>query len=229
MNTETTMQVVPAGTANSGGWGGFGGDGAWWIIILFLFAFVGWGGNGWGGGSGGGAQPNYTLVSDFAQVERKLDGIANGICDSTFALNNTITGGFATAELSKANQQAALMQQLAAMQAQAADCCCKTQTAIADVKYGASLNTRDLAENQNANTRAILDAIAANRLEDKNAQIAAQNQRIFALELAASQSAQNNYLISQLGYQCPKPAYVVQPPQTVSFPNNTGCGCGWNA
>lgn len=229
MNTETTMQVVPAGTANSGGWGGFGGDGAWWIIILFLFAFVGWGGNGWGGGSGGGAQPNYTLVSDFAQVERKLDGIANGICDSTFALNNTITGGFATAELSKANQQAALMQQLAAMQAQAADCCCKTQTAIADVKYGASLNTRDLAENQNANTRAILDAIAANRLEDKNAQIAAQNQRIFALELAASQSAQNNYLISQLGYQCPKPAYVVQPPQAVNFPNNTGCGCGWNA
>ena len=227
MNTETTMQVVPAGTANSGGWGGFGGDGAWWIIILFLFAFVGWGGNGWGGGSGGGAQPNYTLVSDFAQVERKLDGIANGICDSTFALNNTITGGFATAELSKANQQAALMQQLAAMQAQAADCCCKTQTAIADVKYGASLNTRDLAENQNANTRAILDAIAANRLEDKNAQIAAQNQRIFQLELAASQSAQNAYLIDQLGYHCPKAAYVVQPPQPVTFPNG-GCGCGFN-
>ena len=225
MTTETTMPVVPA-YGNGGGFGGWG-DGSFWIIILFLFAFCGngWGNNGWGGGS---AQENYVLTSDFAQVERKLDGIANGICDSTFALNNAINNGFSVAELSKANQQAALMERLANMQAQAADCCCKTQTAIADVKYGAALNTRDLAENQNANTRAILDAIAANRLEDKNAQIAAQNQRIFQLELAASQSAQNSYLISQLGYQCPKPAYVVQPPQPVTFPNG-GCNCGYNA
>ena len=26
--------------------------GAWWIIILFLFCFAGWGGNGWGGNNG---------------------------------------------------------------------------------------------------------------------------------------------------------------------------------
>ena len=224
MNTDTTMNVVPVG--NGGGFGGFGGDGAWWIIILFLFVFCGWGNN---FGGGGGAQPNYTLVSDFAQVERKLDGIANGICDSTYALNNTIVNGFATGELSKSTQQAALMDRLASMQMQAADCCCKTQTNIADVKYGASINTRDMMENQNANTRAILDAIAANRLEDKNAQIQAQQQKIFQLELAASQTAQNQYLVSQLGYQCPKAAYVVQPPQAVTFPNSNGCGCGFNA
>ena len=62
-----------------------------------------------------------------------------------------------------------------------------------------------------------------------------------ALRLAASQERQNQFLISQLGYQCPKPAYVVQPPQQVTFPtnccggvnyagynNNCGCGCGCN-
>lgn len=222
LTTDTTMQVVPAYNGG-GGFGGFG-DGSWFIIILFLFAFLGWGNGGYGGG---GVQENYVLTSDFAQVERKLDGIANGICDSTFALNNAINNGFSVAELSKANQQAALMERLANMQAQAADCCCKTQTAIADVKYGAAINTRDTIDNANANTRAILDAIAANRLEDKNAQIAAQQQRIFQLELAASQSAQNAYLIGQLGYQCPKPAYVVQPPQPVTFPNG-GCNCGYN-
>lgn len=220
MNTDTTMNVVPVG--NGGGFGGFGGDGAWWIIILFLFVFCGWGNN--FGGNGGGAQPNYTLVSDFAQVERKLDGIANGICDSTYALNNTIVNGFATGELSKSTQQAALMDRLASMQMQAADCCCKTQTNIADVKYGASINTRDMMENQNANTRAILDAIAANRLEDKNAQIQAQQQKIFQLELAASQANQNQYLINQIK-PCPIPAYQTCNPWATSGYN--GCNaCG---
>lgn len=221
LTTETTMPVVPAY-----GGGGFGldGNGSWFLIILFLFAFVGWGGG--YGGYGGGVQENYVLTSDFAQVERKLDGIANGICDSTFALNNTINNGFSTAALAGANQQAALMERLANMQAQTSDCCCKTQTGLADLKYTVSNSGRDIVENQNVNTRAILDAINANRLEDKNAQIAAQQQKIFQLELAASQSAQNAYLVGQLGYQCPKPAYVVQPPQPVTFPN--GCNCGYN-
>lgn len=226
MNTDTTMQVAPV---TSGGFGGFGGDGSWFIIILFLFAFLGWGNGGWGGYGGGGVQENYVLTSDFAQVERKLDGIANGICDSTFALNNAINNGFSVAELSKANQQAALMERLANMQAQAADCCCKTQTSIADVKYGAAINTRDVIENQNANTRAILDKMSAQELAAKDQRIADLTQRLNWAELTASQTAQNQYLVSQLGYQCPKPAYVVQPPQAVTFPNGNGCGCGFNA
>ena len=39
---QATMPVAPTGMMNSG-FGGFGGDGAWWIIILFLFVFCGWG------------------------------------------------------------------------------------------------------------------------------------------------------------------------------------------
>lgn len=198
-------EMSPADIAAVSGGNGFGGwgNGEWWIILLFLFAFNG----NWGNGYGGGAQPNYTLVSDFAQVERKLDSISNGICDSTYALNNTIVNGFASAELSKSNQHASLMDRLASMQMQEADCCCKTQTAIGEVKYGAAMNARDIIESQNAGTRAILDAIAANRLEDKNAQIAGQQQKIFQLELAASQAAQNNYLVNQLR-PCPTPAYI---------------------
>ena len=52
----TTSEMTPAdiaactGNANNNGWG-FGGDGAWWIIILLLF---GWGGRGFGNGFGGG-------------------------------------------------------------------------------------------------------------------------------------------------------------------------------
>ena len=86
----------------------------------------------------------------------------------------------------------------------------------------------------NANYRALHDEIVANRIEDKNAQIQNQQAQINALQLAASQEKQTNYLISKLGPKCPEAAYVVQPPQQVTFPTNccgtftgfNGCGCG---
>ena len=73
-----TMPVQPANT-NGGNGFGFGNDGAWWIIILFLFAFCGgWGGN-WGGNgnTGAGVVDGYVLTSDFANIERKMDGISH--------------------------------------------------------------------------------------------------------------------------------------------------------
>ena len=82
-------------------------------------------------------------------------------------------------------------------------------------------NTRDIIDNQNANYRALQDEIVANRIEDKNAQIASQQNEINALRLKASQEAQNTYLINQLK-PCPIPSYVV--------PNPNCCynTCGYN-
>ena len=116
-----TMPVAPTGMMG----GGFGGENGWWII-LFLIVLFGWGRNGYGNNNGG-VMDGYVLTSDFANIERKLDAVNSGICDSTFALNNSINGGFATAELSRANQQAALMQQLNAMQMQSQECCCENR------------------------------------------------------------------------------------------------------
>ena len=84
---QATMPVAPTGTMNSG-FGGFGGDGAWWIIILFLFVFCGWGGNGWGNNAGnsGGVVDGYVLTSDFANVERKIDSVNQGLCDGFYQL-----------------------------------------------------------------------------------------------------------------------------------------------
>ena len=144
------MLTMPVAPTNSGGNGGFGwdGNGSWFIIILFLFAFLGWGNNGWGnnGGNSGGVVDGYVLSSDFANIERKMDLINGGLCDGFYAANTTLLNGFAgvnqnmnngfqTAELSRANQQAALMQQLNAMQMQAAECCCNTQRSIEGVRY----------------------------------------------------------------------------------------------
>lgn len=258
----TTNEMSPADIAAVTGNNGemFGGNnGAFWIIILFLFAFCGWGGN-WGNGGGQPAiSENYTLISDMGQIERKIDGVYSGICDSTYALNNAITGGFAAAQSTMtqgfAGLNTGMVQQgyetrlgIQNIGSQMAQCCCDLRQQVSDVNYNMATqannvtnavntgfcqtnfnnqnNTRDLLENQNANARAILDAINANKVEALKDRIAEQNQTINALNLAASQTAQNAYLIDKLNPNpCPRPAYVVQPPQMVTFPYNNGCGC----
>lgn len=242
-----TMPVQPANTCSNGGNGwGFGGDGAWWIIILFLFVFCGWGGN-WGGNrngagtTGGSAVDGYILTSDFANIERKIDGVNNGLCDGFYQQAQLINGvqqnmsnGFMSAEISRANQQAAFMQQLFAMQMQQQNCCCETREAIQGVNYNMATqacdtrNTvqnaaRDIVDNQNQNARAILDALTAQRIEAKDAKIAEQNQQLFAAQLAASQAAQNNYLLNQLR-PTPIPAYASCNPWASG--SYAGCGCG---
>ena len=142
-----------------------GGNGMWnnewWVIILFLFAFAGgWNNNGNGGfgGSGGGyVSDNYALITDNATLERKIDGVYAGICDSTFALNNTITNGFASAQNTMTQGFAGLntalvtqgyetrnavtqdtignMQNTNLLQGAIKDCCCQTQQNIKDTQY----------------------------------------------------------------------------------------------
>lgn len=255
----TTSEMTPADfaavTGNNNN--GFGGDGSWWIIILFLFIFAGgWNNNGWGGGSGG-VSENYTLISDMGQLERKIDGVYSGICDSTFALNNSIKDGFASSTnvmtQGFAGLNTGMVQQgyetrlgLQNVGSQLANCCCDIRQQIGDVNYNianhangitnainsgfcqtnfnAQTNTRDVLENANANTRAILDAINANKVEALKDRIAEQNQTINGLQLAASQSAQNQYLINQLR-PAPVPAFNVPAPYNFG---NCGCSCGCN-
>ena len=82
---------------------GFGGDawgGIWGIIILAMVFGWGRGGFGFGGFGGGGASTDPGLqglatradVNEaiaFNGVERGISAIQQGICDSTYALNNS--------------------------------------------------------------------------------------------------------------------------------------------
>jgi hypothetical protein len=226
------------GDGNSNRGGMFGGDG-WWAIIIFALIF-GWGngGYGFGGGNSGGVADGYVLASDFANVERKIDAVNNGVCDGFYAMNTgmlngfagvtqAVTSGFSAAELARCNQQAALMQQLNAMQMQAQECCCENRQAIAQVRYDMATqacdtrNTiqnaaRDITDNQNAGTREILNFLTNNRLRE----LEAENS---TLKLAASQAAQNNYLVNTLR-PAPIPAYQVQNPYSYGTNGCGGCG-----
>ena len=258
MRGEGIVPVMEVGNNNgNGGFGGYG-NGDWaWIIVLFLI--FGWGRNGFGGGFGGnqgGVVDGYALQTDFATLERKLDSISSGICDATFALNNNLNSGFFGVQNSLtqgfAGINTALLQGNYALSSQLADCCCGVKTQLADcccriergidgINYNNALqtstlqqtlcnNTRDIIENQNANYRALHDEIVANRIEDKNAQITAQQNEINALRLAASQERQNTYLINELK-PCPSPSYIVPNPNccynygVTGFGYNSGCGC----
>lgn len=231
--TMLTMPVAPANTGNGNGFG-WGGDGAWWIVLFLIFAAFGGWGNGFGfGGGGNGVMDGYVLTSDFANVERKIDSVNQGLCDGFYQQAQLINGtnmamanGFGQAELSRANQQAALMQQLTAMQMQAAECCCNTQRSIEGVRYDMAAQacdtrntvqnaTRDIIDNANSNSRAILDFLTQSKLQD----LQSENQ---GLKLAASQAAQNSYLVSQLR-PSPIPAYTVQNPYCCN--QFAGCGC----
>ena len=236
------------GRDSNGGYGNngiFGNDWAW-IVILLLFGYGGrgFGGfGGFGGGFGGGCgapcatQADVRAAVDQQTLISKLDQQTYGLADSTYALNNAITNGFF-------GVQSSLCQGFNGISREIADCCCATQRAIDGVKYENATNTcaiqntiqnttRDVIENANANSRAILDFLT----QDKIATLTAENQ---SLKFAASQSAQNAFitanqeaqtaeLIRRLGRDCPVPAYVVPNPNccynaNVTFGN--GCGCG---
>lgn len=277
LSTDTTMMMPVAPTGMNGSNGGnncgWGNDGAWWIIILFLFAFAGgWGnnrGNNGNGSDGSGGSGGYAVTSAFDNVDRKLDGVNNGLCDGFYAmntsllngfsgvnqsignssanltqaincglngLNQTVNNGFSSAELSRANQQAALVQQLNNMAMSQQNCCCENREAIQGVNYNLATqtnalqstmckDTRDIIENANANSRAILDYLC----QDKISTLQSENQ---SLKLAASQQAQNATLQSMMTANTneilsrtaplPVPAYQVANPYTGSY---AGCGC----
>jgi hypothetical protein len=237
---------------------GFGNDGAWWIIILLLF---GWGGRGFGGGFGGygagnggcGCSPCATQADVRAAVDQqtlisKLDQQTYGLADSTYALNNTINGNFRTLDNAICSLGYNVQGGFNTLAHQLSDCCCTTQRAIDGVNYNIATQTcalqntinsttRDVIENANANSRAILDFLT----QDKIATLTAENQ---ALKFQASQTAQNAYIgatvdagvaeiIRRTGSDCPVPAYVVSAPTPVNFPTNccgqvqfANAGCG---
>ena len=222
MDGNFSLSDIAAVTDGNRNNGMFGGDWSAWIILFLLFGMFGngwggFGGFGGGGGFGGSGFQGYATRADINEgfalngLQTGINAIQQGICDSTYAVTGAIK-----------------------------DCCCTTQRAIDGVNFNMAKGfcdlsnvvnngTRDILENNNANTRAILDFLT----QDKIATLTAENQ---SLKFQASQTAQNAFitanqeaqtatLLRRLGADCPTPAYVVQPPTPVHFPYG-GCGCG---
>ena len=212
--------VMPVGPMYGNGSGGFGNwnDGSFWIIILFLFAFMG---NGWGGyGNGGQVQTQNDVQRGFDQ-QAVMTGISG--------INNAL----ATAEVSRCNAQANVMETLNNMAANFQNCCCDNRVQLADLKYTISTEAcadrqavnealRDVIASNTANTQAILDKMCQQEIDALKTQNENLRTQINLAALQASQNAQTAQIIADNGVQTqylvntlrptPVPAYTVPNP-----------------
>jgi len=215
-----SSMVMPVSPMNSGGgFGGFGGDWAWILLLLVLF-----GGNGFGGGFG--MDGIYPWMNQSNQIS---DGFRDQMLGTQIGgIQNSITSGFgdiATQLCNGFNQNAMnVLQSVNGIQSQLASCCCENRLATAqtqNVIATESAATRAAIQNQ---TQAILDKMCQQEIDNLKAQNLALQNQVNMQNLAASQTAQTAALIADNTAQTqyivnrvapyPIPAYTVANPVT---------------
>lgn len=217
--SDMVMPVQPMygyGMNNGGGFGGFGGDG-WWILILFLL--LGNGGWGMGGGFGGdglypwmnqsnqinGGFRDQMINDNVTSIRDGVYGISNQLCSGFAGVNATVNGAQNAITQQMYTNQIADMQQNFALQSQLAQCCCDNRAATADLKYTVATEAcadraaisdgiRDVITAQTANTQSILDKLCALELDGYKRENDNLRQQLNMSQLAASQSAQNAFI-----------------------------------
>lgn len=244
--TENGNMYMPVAPAYNGGNDMFGGNFAWWIIILLIFG--GWGGYGFGGnGINGGVGSEVQRGFDQSAVMNGINGLGTSLCNGFAGITQAVTNGFAQAEISANSRQMADMNQNFAVQSALQNCCCENRSATADLKYtvateacadrnAISAALRDVLEANNASTQKILDTMCQDKIDAKNETIAMLRQQLQMAEMTASQNAQTAAILANNDSQTaalerylaptPIPAYVVQNPNCCTQYNYGGCGCG---
>lgn len=253
--TNTTMLVQPSGF-NNGGFGGFGGDG-WWLILLLL---CGWGG--FGGGFGGG-YGNMALGYDFPWLLNGQNGINanvnNGFRDAmindginsigdkvTTGFGNVATqlcNGFAGVNANITNSQMANMQSIFGVQSALQNCCCENRAGIADLKYtvatencadraAVSDGIRDILAATQAQTQTILNQLCNDKIEQKNDTIAQLRSELLYARGQASQDVQTAAIqAGQRALANEVEQYVAPKPIPAYYVQNPNCctnPCGVN-
>ena len=215
------MPVTPYG-----GNAGFGGDGCWWLILLFVLL----GNGGWGGNGNNSIYPwmNQSNQINDGFRDQMINGAVNGI-------QNSLTSGFADINLALSNNQTAALERsfaaqtantatLNALQSQFAQCCCDNKlltTQTQNIVQSEGAATRLAIQEQ---TQAILDKMCQQEIDALKAQNLALQNQVNMQALAASQvsqtaqliadnTAQTQYIVNRVA-PYPVPAYTVANPNT---------------
>lgn len=245
LSNEMSAADIAAVTGNNDM--GFGGNGAWWLI-LFLFAI--WGNNGNFGGNGGnnGMWPWALSQSTDSLVQNGFNQAS-----TTAALGDlsvAITNGFANAEVSRCNQMANLTNLLNtnAMALQQGNCANQlglanlTSTVLAENcadRQALSDGVRDVLAAVQNQTQTILTQMNNDKLDAKNEKIAELQTQLNLATLRESQTAQTAQILANNEQQTanlerylsptPIPSYIVPSPYTTYgnyYGYGCGCGCG---
>lgn len=174
--------VMPVGPMyGNGSYGGLG-DGLFWIIVLFLFAFMGNGFGGFGAGAAGPLMMNnanndvqrgfdqQAVMGGIGGISAGINSLAQGQCAGFAGVTAAVNGGFSAAEIAANGRQIANMQQqfnsqtaidgrldsLAMTQQQ---CCCENRAAVADLKYTVANEGAVTRANTDAKVQAVMDKL----------------------------------------------------------------------
>lgn len=205
----------------NGGFGGFGNDGAWWIILFLIF---GWGNNGFGGGFGGNNM-NYE-IGRLATTNDVASGFNNSAVLSNLndlklgqaGLQQTLCQGFNGVNTSILTSANSTQFGIADLGYKLQDCCCKTQNAIQESNYLASKNTCDIINAINSGNQRLLDVYTNDKIDHLR-----HENTLLTNQL--SQNAQTNTIINTLR-PVAQPAYITCSPYESAFGfNKSSCGC----
>lgn len=207
---------------NAGGYGGYaggfdGGMGGNWIWAFLLFALLG------NGGFGGNNTLDKSIFTsqNFNQIDNGIRALQNGLCDSVYAVNNSVKDGFYSTGMNiqginqnLGNAICTQTYELANLVRNVGDkvsnCCCTVERAIDSVKFESEKNANAIIQSGDRNTQRILDWLSNKELSDKN-------QKIFEM----SQDAQTAKIIAAQKPVAPVPAYL-QPNPYAPFNPCTG-------
>ena len=255
-----------------GGWGGMMGAGMMGMDWLYP-----WLSNSRQISDGFQTQQLNSQVSDlrsdvnrgFGDVQLGISNLGRQVCETGHDITQAVNQGFSAAEIAANGRQMANMQQgfgiqtaimqgFNASQAQAADCCCKTQTGIADLKYtiarencddraalaqGLQQQTMQEMTNTNALMTAIRDGFQsmkdeffADRLDDEKRKNQDLRSEVQYLRNQADRLAQADAIIDRTYARfkdCPVgtvPVYGNTPIWTCTrnVAGGNNCGCGGN-
>jgi flagellar biosynthesis chaperone FliJ len=230
--------VYPMMGGNGGsGFGGFGNDSAIWLIVLLALI---WGNNNGNGGFFGGNNSfdnGYAWLSngqkeimsntnngfDTLHLSNQLDTINSGIyslsnqlCNCCSDMQQTVSNGFANAEVADnarqiANMQQAFSNQIATLQgfngitSELCDASAENRLGQANLtatilaencadRQALNEGVRDIIANQTSGIQRILDQLCQDKIDAKNEKIADLERQLSMKDLQASQIAQNAFI-----------------------------------
>ncbi len=228
-SSNCCMPVMPAyGMPWGMGMGGGYGMNGWgeWIPLIIILALLGGNGFGFGGFGGGAGLQGIATRADINEgfalqnITGGIQSIQQGICDSTYALNNTMTNGFHGVDNAICTLGYQTQQGFNGIANQLAQCCCDTRAAIQGVNTSIErtgwniskqisdcccdlekmdLNNKFAAQTYNCNTLQAIDKLGdriLGYLTNKEAQDLRDELQTY--RLAASQANQNNVLMAAM-------------------------------
>ena len=194
-----SLADIAAATGGNGyrnGDDGMWGNGAWWIIILFLFCFNGWGGNGWGNNANGSGyqgtttREELTYGFDMSDIKSGISSLQTGLCNGFAGVNNNLLSGFAgVTETLNGNART-------------------LQSDISNLGMNAMQNTFGITQAINADTIANMQNTNAlsqqlNNMAATNAHCCCENKNLITSSFAdlnynlASQACQNRQVVNE--------------------------------